>query len=463
MSRYPRAGGKGGQRASPSPNLLSELSPLAMISDVAASQPILSISSSSTTDNVIAETAQEWIERATTEEGDVNGNNAENNELRESSPAFSTRPPSPKAPTDMIYADLYDNDRKSEPQSHTIFYMGHSTHNMSYIVNQKGGVNPPLLHYPIVDGLNTRKPISAEELTFYRSRGDYELPPQAIQDELIRTYFTVVQPTYPIIDRIQFARSYKNQSCPPSLLLLQAMFMVSSTHCPMDVILRMGFKTRYEAKRTFYRRARGLFDADYESNRIVNIQATFLLQFWWESPIEQKDSGYWLNLAIFLAQQCGMHRCTERASSLSPSDRRLWRRIWTCLCIRDGQMSLAFGKPFQIQATDCDVEPMTADDFVEETDVQVDSSLFPPFSKQHIRYSLTMARLHKIGKNLVRRFLTSDVLILQAYSPSRDRNTIDEAKSLLYHWNKTLEPEMQHEANPHPDFWVRILHIFSRC
>jgi hypothetical protein len=113
------------------------------------------------------------------------------------------------------------------------------------------------------------------------------------------------------------------------------MFMVAATHCSLEVLSNAGFNSRHEAKRAFYRRAKALYGADYESNRIVNIQALFLLQFWWESPLEQKDAGFWLNGATGLAQGCGMHRSTERAG-LSLSERRLWRRIWSCISVSVG-------------------------------------------------------------------------------------------------------------------------------
>jgi hypothetical protein len=234
----------------------------------------------------------------------------------------------------MVYANLFDN-RKSQPQSQTIIYMGHATHNMSYILSHRGGAIPFFLHYSVSEDTATHKLSTPEELAFYSARGDYDLPTPQVQDELIRTYFSVVHPAYPILDRVQFAKSYRDPTCPPSLLLLQAMFMVAATHCSLEVLSNAGFNSRHEAKRAFYRRAKALYGADYESNRIVNIQALFLLQFWWESPLEQKDAGFWLNGATGLAQGCGMHRSTERAG-LSLSERRLWRRIWSCISVSVG-------------------------------------------------------------------------------------------------------------------------------
>jgi hypothetical protein len=330
--RHPRTNAKS-HRFSTRPTVTRheplQLNSLAIISDVAAaSQPLLPLSSSAVTGQMLAATTPKWMDTMTSQ-GTGSNDVMEDEELRETSPAFSTRPPSPKAPTDMVYADLFDDYRRDRAPIQTILYMGIATHNMSYIMSHKG---PPRLHYPVVDSLTMRKPLSSDELTFFQARGYFDLPSPQIQDGLIRTYFAVVHPTFPILDRVQFAQSYRSQTSPPSIILLQAMFMASATHCPLEILLEAGYKSRHDAKRTFYRRAKGLYDADYETNRIVNIQVTFLLQMWWESPLEQKDASYWQNTAITLAQGCGMHRSTER-SGLSVAERRLWRRLWALLYV----------------------------------------------------------------------------------------------------------------------------------
>jgi hypothetical protein len=311
---------------------LSALSPLAIISDVAAARAsLLSTSSAREQEQIFYDNNSGWVGSVTSQDTTSNDNDA-NHELREASPAFSTRPPSPKAPTDMVYANLLDDDKRIQHPSQSILYMGLPTHNLSYLLGMKEGPNPPCLHYPMLESLSARRLMEPQEIELYKARGDYILPDPEVQDELIRTYFAVIQPAYPILDRLQFAKSYRNKNSPPSLLLLQAMFMVAASHCSLDVLLKAGFKSRHDAKRTFYRRAKALYDSEHETNRLVNIQATYLLQFWWDSPLEQKDAGYWLGISILLAQGCGMHRSIERAY-LSAADRRLWRRIWLGLCV----------------------------------------------------------------------------------------------------------------------------------
>jgi hypothetical protein len=105
---------------------------------------------------------------------------------------------------------------------------------------------------------------------------------------------------------------------------------------------------------------------------------------------------------------------------------------------------------------------MMAADFVEEGSEQVDTHLFGRLTQQNISYSLNMMRLHKVGKTVSSAPLTIAYLIGLAHGPSRVKDTMDEAKLLMQHWSQTLEPEMQYETNSRPDFWVRILHLWSK-
>ncbi|RBR05707.1 hypothetical protein FVER53590_29976 [Fusarium verticillioides] len=70
----------------------------------------------------------------------------------------------------------------------------------------------------------------------------------------------------------------------------------------------MGFPNRYLAGLTFYRRAKALYDADYESDGIATVQAAILLSHRCDGPTEQKDTWHWLGIATGLAQSLGMHR-----------------------------------------------------------------------------------------------------------------------------------------------------------
>src|SRR5271170_5918679 len=200
ICRYSRSNSKS-SLSNTSPDVAPDLKSLAMMSDVAAaSQPIISIALPTPSLNEpppfpdLVNDTMESNSRETT------SNSMNGEETREGSPTFSTGPPSPKCPTDMIYANLFEEP--NQPQSQTILYLGYPTHNLSYVLRRKGGFVSPFFHNSAVDGLSIRKPISHDELEFYRARGDYDLPSMHVQDELMRTYFAVVQPMYPILDRV---------------------------------------------------------------------------------------------------------------------------------------------------------------------------------------------------------------------------------------------------------------------
>jgi hypothetical protein len=71
---------------------------------------------------------------------------------------------------------------------------------------------------------------------------------------------------------------------------------------------RLGYHDRQEARNEMYNRAKDLYDADYETDKITVSQALFLMSFWRGGPLLEKDTRHWLGAAISLAQTKGMHR-----------------------------------------------------------------------------------------------------------------------------------------------------------
>jgi hypothetical protein len=127
-----------------------------------------------------------------------------------------------------------------------------------------------------------------------------------LSEELLAAFFDQAHPFFPIIDEEGFRRSYMAGQA--SYLLLNALYCVATIHCRNSVIQRLGFDSRYLATVTFYQRAKFLFDSDYDTDGITNLQACVLLINWWGSPMEQKDTWHWLGVAAHLAQSLGMHR-----------------------------------------------------------------------------------------------------------------------------------------------------------
>jgi hypothetical protein len=91
-------------------------------------------------------------------------------------------------------------------------------------------------------------------------------------------------------------------------LLLQAVLFVGASQCQEKTLHNVGVADRFEARSTFFHHAKDLYDADYETDKIVVTQALFLMSFWRAGPLLEKDTRHWLGAAISLAQTKGMHR-----------------------------------------------------------------------------------------------------------------------------------------------------------
>lgn len=200
-----------------------------------------------------------------------------------------------------------------------VVYMGDSA-NFKYVVHEVG--NPfrssdryrfwgDNLQRSMLDRLGPPTQVAIQN---FRAQDDEQLrrvrafdtPTKDVGDSLIRSFWTYSYPVFPVFHWEDFMAKYNSGSLSP--LLLNAVYMVASFHCPESVIHDAGLSCRYLAGLTFYRRAKALYDADYESDGITTIQATVLLSNWWGGPMELKDTWYWLGVAVGLAQSLGMHR-----------------------------------------------------------------------------------------------------------------------------------------------------------
>ena len=239
-----------------------------------------------------------------------------------------------------------------------IAYLGESS-NLPLLVDDDRRLSG-LVHYQIPENFkDSRAKLSKMENTeieMLRQRGALSLPSWKTCDDLVESYFRWIAPFLPVINRSRFMRQYRDPNDPPSLLLLQAVFLAGST----------ASKTGNTAEAAaFYKRAKALYDAGYEDDRIVTVQALVLIAWYWDKSGDHvEDVYYWNGLAITIALGSGIHRSTER-SPLNNIDKRLWRRIWWTLFVRDRAAALQ-GHLIQIHMDDSDIEMVCEADFMEE-------------------------------------------------------------------------------------------------
>ncbi|KAK9480196.1 fungal-specific transcription factor domain-containing protein [Lipomyces japonicus] len=283
---------------------------------------------------------------------------------------------------------------RSVRRSGRVAYLGSSS-NLSLLVQSKAG-NTEVCHYPLPDelrvGASRLNELDKEEIEILHRRGAFLLPPRDICDELVECFFDKIHPIVPLINRTQFMSRYNDSKNPPSLLLLQSILLAGTRVCKNPALLDQNGSADL-ASLTLYKRAKALYDANYEDDRISIVQSLTLLGWWWEGPEDvTKNVFYWTRVALCVAQGFGLHRSVEN-SQLSIVDKRLWKRLWWVLFSRDRQVAIALGRPVLINTDDTDVPMLTEEDFIEEEGAGPYE--YPP-CKLHVQYFIQSLKLSEI-------------------------------------------------------------------
>ncbi|KIN08397.1 hypothetical protein OIDMADRAFT_152660 [Oidiodendron maius Zn] len=352
---------------------------------------------------------------------------------------------------DTIYAQFMKPKFTRAPikEAGRVAYLGESS-NLTLLVHDRHGT-ADVVHYPLPENVRGSRARLTEldnvEIDILHQRGAFLLPPRSLCDELVDSYFKWVAPIVPVINRTRFMKQYQDAKNPPSLLLLQAILLAGSRVCTNPQLMDVNGSTT-PAALTFYKRAKALYDANYEDDRVTIVQALVLMGWYWEGPEDvTKNVFYWSRVATVVAQGSGMHRSVE-GSQLSVADKRLWKRIWWTLFTRDRSVAVALGRPVHINTDDSDVEMVSEDDFIEDDDPNNEYAQDP----LHVQFFLQYVKLCEI----------MGLVLSQQYSvasKARRQNAIDLTHSdmALADWLQNCPKEVYWEM-PRHHFWAALLH-----
>ena len=200
----------------------------------------------------------------------------------------------------------YANDSVDVPATHS--EEGNATTGLRYTIPQ----NRNTVESPLSLAQSERRSARLDHL---KSIGVFTFPGSDTCEEILRAYFTWFHPCFPVVDRVWFFGAYVAEKVPP--LLMQSMLFNGVCYCDEQILRRAGFVDRFDARSLFYSHAKDIYDADYETDKLVITQALFLISFWRGGPQLQKDSRHWLGAAISLAQAQGMHRLLVRTKIIT--------------------------------------------------------------------------------------------------------------------------------------------------
>jgi hypothetical protein len=332
-----------------------------------------------------------------------------------------------------------------------VAYLGSSS-NFNLLVQNE---NEPY-HYSLPTGNSGKSRLGEmdkEEVDILKIRGAFLLPSRELCDDIVESYFEKVHPIIPVINRTLFMRQYNDPTNPPSLLLLQAVLLCGSRVC-QNPGLKDATGSSELASLTFYKRAKALYDANYELDRISLVQSTLLMGWWWENPEEiTKNVYYWTGVSICIAQGFGLHRSVEH-SNMSVADRKMWKRIWWSLFVRDRQVAVALGRPLMINLDDSDVPMLTEEDLNEDEPGK--PSMYPT-NRVHALYFIHSVKLCEIiGYVLKQQFSIG----AEKSRRQNKRPSISYCDMAMASWMKNLPEELKYSVGDirNHDFLKALLH-----
>ncbi|KAK6376186.1 hypothetical protein LTS17_007437 [Exophiala oligosperma] len=181
--------------------------------------------------------------------------------------------------------------------------------------------------------------------------------PHELMQSYLETYFNYIQSWCPVLDK-QTLKTRPNALYSP--LLKHALALCGVRLNPPLIA--------HTSCASHYKRAKGLFYANYPETPISQISALMLFHWYSLSPpnaVSTDSNWWWVGTTIRLAQQIGLHRDTteRRQPAYEGETPELRRRIWWTLFVRDRIAALAQGLPLIIDKDYCDIQMITVTDF----------------------------------------------------------------------------------------------------
>ncbi|KAF9893041.1 hypothetical protein FE257_012452 [Aspergillus nanangensis] len=224
------------------------------------------------------------------------------------------------------------------------------------------------------------------DVAYLKAKGAFNLPSERTLEDLVAVYLARFHPLYSIVNKVELEKVHKEHKLP--WILLHAVCFIGATFCEPYKLHSAGFQSRSDARRHFYQKAKLLFDASYETSKIILLQVALMLSFRGPQMQSYWNPCSWIGFGVTFAISLGLHRSTA-SSHARGGDTGLLRRLWWTLVVRDTYCAVLLGRPFRIDLPHSDAEMLTPDDFVYE-------------SHDEAFYQIQMARLAPIMRNITR-------------------------------------------------------------
>jgi hypothetical protein len=200
------------------------------------------------------------------------------------------------------------------------------------------------------------------------------LPLRRTADELMRVYWEVFHPLFPILDKQQMQEDYQHlwtgqdeiQDQRSFLCLVNAVFAISTqlnpNTAPQD---RAGVADKY------YNRAQSLLDV-FQKSSVRIVQALLLLSMYCQSSSNAHQCWIFMGLAIRFAQGLGLHLPDASEHETDVCMRELLRRVWHGCVLLDQIVASTCGRPCGIGARNSVAVPLPSSNDMAEPAATID-------------------------------------------------------------------------------------------
>ncbi|KAJ5148312.1 C6 transcription factor [Penicillium atrosanguineum] len=203
--------------------------------------------------------------------------------------------------------------------------------------------------------------LAREDQEFLEAKKAFTIPEPAVFRRILMAYTDHVHNYLPVLDLGSFLLAICSDKPRPciSMFVLQAVMFAAASHLNDDTLSLSGYKNRYQARKTFYQRAKLLYNFDVEDDDICLLQGSLLLTLWHGAPDDHTTSWHWVSLSVTCALKIGLHQET----SWEMQQRSFRRRIWWSLYVRERLTALWIQQAPQLKDNEFNVNDLQPEDF----------------------------------------------------------------------------------------------------
>lgn len=291
------------------------------------------------------------------------------------------------------------------------------------------------------------------------------MPPQKLRNAIISRYVEFVYPQLPVVDihDILNAIATNGTQGKVSLLLFQSILLAGSAYVDIEYVFEAAYRSRLALREELAERVRLLYDFDCETDRLILVQSLILMTSWQEKGDEVKHLRHWISVAHNIALLLGLNR-DPSALPMPAKRKRLWKRVWWSLYLRDRLLALGLRQSPLIARAECNLSDLDHGDFdIQAASPKVCSSfrdcgLLQDLDQQERLVEVCIAQMklsHHLADILQSRYTTFApkmgctkliALVLVPKAPSVDADDVQVCSRSLDQWYRGLADHLKYRS-----------------